>query len=59
MPRAAFLALVFVLAREGVGLDRVGLLRRVSFRADDPNDALALTRFINVHLASTRRQAAR
>ncbi|QNP68720.1 Fic family protein [Streptomyces roseirectus] len=33
--RAAFLTLVFVLAREGVGLERVGPLRRVSFRADD------------------------
>jgi hypothetical protein len=57
--RAAFLALVFVLAREGVGLDRVGLLRRVSFQADDPEDPLTLTRSINVHLASTRREASR
>ncbi|MER6346077.1 Fic family protein [Streptomyces sp. NPDC001595] len=52
--RAAFLALVFVLAREGVSLDDVGLLRRVTFRADDPQDALTLTNYIDLHLAQTR-----
>ncbi|MFI2433617.1 Fic family protein [Streptomyces sp. NPDC018693] len=56
--RSAFLALVFVLAREGVGLDGVSLLRLVTFQADEPKDALALTRYIGVHLAETRRRAA-
>ncbi|MFD8388568.1 Fic family protein [Streptomyces sp. NPDC059680] len=55
--RSALLALVFVLAREGVALDGVGLLRRVTFQADEPQDALALTRYIDVHLAQTRRNA--
>ncbi|MFB4279523.1 hypothetical protein ACBJ59_29840 [Nonomuraea sp. MTCD27] len=36
--RAAFLALLFVLAREGVALDDVSLLRRVSFQAGAPED---------------------
>ncbi|MFF2846058.1 cell filamentation protein Fic [Streptomyces sp. NPDC058001] len=56
--RSAFLTLVFVLARDGIALNRVGLLRRVSFRADDPQDALALARSIDLHLALTRRDAA-
>ncbi len=56
--RSAFLALVFVLAREGVTLDGVSLLRRVTFQADDPRDALTLTNYIGVHLAETRRRAA-
>ncbi|GHF39453.1 hypothetical protein GCM10018790_16580 [Kitasatospora xanthocidica] len=56
--RAAFLALVFVLAREGVGLDGVSLLRRVTFQADSPQDPLILARHIDVHLAETRRNAA-
>ncbi|MFE7599514.1 Fic family protein [Streptomyces sp. NPDC057494] len=56
--RSAFLALVFVLAREGVTLDDVGLLRRITFQADNPQDALALTRYIGLHLAETRRRAA-
>ncbi|GAA5004580.1 Fic family protein [Streptomyces siamensis] len=55
--RSAFLTLVFVLAREGVALDAVTLLRRVTFRADDPKDALALARFVTVHLAQTRRRS--
>ncbi|WP_344607003.1 Fic family protein [Streptomyces glaucus] len=55
--RCAFLTLVFVLAREGVALDGVGLLRRVSFRADEPQDALTLARYIDVHLTETRRRA--
>ncbi|MFB6634479.1 Fic family protein [Streptomyces sp. NPDC056362] len=55
--RAALLALVFVLAREGVALDGVGLLRRVTFQADEPGDALALTRYVGIHLAETRRTA--
>ncbi|MEU6773672.1 Fic family protein [Streptomyces sp. NPDC046759] len=56
--RCAFLALVFVLAREGVALDGVQLLRRVTFQADEPADALVLTRYIDTHLAGTRRNAA-
>jgi hypothetical protein len=54
--RAAFLALIFVLAREGVALDNVSLLRRVSFQADNPQDPLILTRGINIHLSETRRR---
>lgn len=53
--RAAFLALTFVLAREGIALDNVSLLRRVRFQADDPQDPLILTRYINIHLSETRR----
>ncbi|MFI2200309.1 Fic family protein [Streptomyces sp. NPDC020192] len=56
--RSAFLALVFVLAREGVTLRDVGLLRRIAFHADEPKDALTLTRYIDLHLAETRRGAA-
>ncbi|MFE3586522.1 Fic family protein [Streptomyces niveus] len=56
--RSAFLALVFVLAREGVALDGVSLLRRVTFQADEPQDALTLTRYIDIHLSETRRGAA-
>ncbi|MGW5104828.1 Fic family protein [Streptomyces sp. NPDC004100] len=56
--RSAFLTLVFVLAREGVALDEVGLLRRVSFRADDPESALVLARYLDTHLAETRRNTA-
>ncbi|WP_217370738.1 Fic family protein [Nonomuraea antri] len=53
--RAAFLALIFVLAREGITLDNVSLLRRVRFQADDPQDPLILSRYINFHLSGTRR----
>ncbi|WP_349637030.1 Fic family protein [Streptomyces sp. RerS4] len=56
--RSAFLTLVFVLAREGIALEGVSLLRRVSFQADDPEDPLILVRYINVHLDGTRRLAA-
>ncbi|MFI9611953.1 Fic family protein [Streptomyces sp. NPDC052023] len=55
--RSAFLALLFVLAREGVALDGVSLLRRVTFQADEPQDALILTRYIDLHLTETRRNA--
>ncbi|MFF7977461.1 hypothetical protein [Streptomyces sp. NPDC007905] len=51
-PAPVFLTLVFVLAREGVTLDDVSLLRRVSFQADDPQDALTLTRHIDIHLSA-------
>ncbi|NEB04914.1 Fic family protein [Streptomyces sp. SID13726] len=53
--RSAFLTLLFVLAREGITLDGVSLLRLVAFRADEPQDALTLTRYIGIHLAETRR----
>lgn len=56
--RCAFLTLVFVLAREGIALDDVILLRRISFRAAEPQDALVLARYIDVHLTETRRRAA-
>ncbi|MFD4230848.1 Fic family protein [Streptomyces sp. NPDC058545] len=56
--RSAFLALVFVLAREGVTLGDVRLLRRISFQADNPRDALSLAGSIALHLAETRRRAA-
>ncbi|MFG3510099.1 cell filamentation protein Fic [Streptomyces sp. NPDC047821] len=55
--RCAFLTLVFVLAREGITLDDVSLLRRISFQADDPRDALTLTGYIDLHMAETRRVA--
>ncbi|MEV6833940.1 Fic family protein [Streptomyces sp. NPDC051133] len=53
--RSAFLVLVFVLAREGVALDAVGLLRRISFRADDPKGGPTLARYIDIHLTGRRR----
>ncbi|MEV6742531.1 Fic family protein [Streptomyces sp. NPDC051104] len=56
--RSAFLTLVFVLARAGVTLDDVTLLRRVTFQADDSQDALTLTRYIDIHLRETRSNAA-
>ncbi|GJF34992.1 hypothetical protein KNE206_76920 [Kitasatospora sp. NE20-6] len=56
--RAAFLTLVFVLAREGITLDDVLLLRRVSFQADDPQDGPILARYIGLHLEETRRNSA-
>ncbi|MEU6533358.1 Fic family protein [Streptomyces sp. NPDC046928] len=55
--RSALLTLLFVLAREGVALDSVLLLRRVAFHADDPQGALALTRSIDHHIRETRRRA--
>lgn len=45
--RAAFLALVFVLAREGVALERVGPLRRLPRHADHPEGALALADLVS------------
>jgi hypothetical protein len=56
--RAAFLTLVFVLAREGITLDDVLLLRRVSFQADNPQDGPVLARYIGTHLEGTRRNSA-
>ncbi|MFI6056226.1 hypothetical protein ACIBCO_39955 [Streptomyces violascens] len=56
--RSAFLALLFVLAREGITLDAVTLLRRVTFQAGDPQDPLILTRYIDLHLTGSRRAAA-
>ncbi|MFE6555681.1 Fic family protein [Streptomyces sp. NPDC057746] len=57
--RSAFLAFLFVLAREGVALNGVGLVRRIRVRADEPEDALALARYAGCHLAETRRLASR
>ncbi|WP_254402447.1 hypothetical protein [Streptomyces sp. AC555_RSS877] len=51
------LVLALVLARAGVALDGVSLLRRVTFQADEPQDALALTRYLDIHLVETRRNA--
>ncbi|MBW8801087.1 MAG: Fic family protein [Streptomyces sp.] len=56
--RSALLTLVFILAREGIALNGVTLLRRVTFQADEPQDALILTRSINIHLAETRHNTA-
>ncbi|MGW7047537.1 Fic family protein [Streptomyces avermitilis] len=56
--RSAFLTLVFILAREGVALDGVSLLRRITFEADDPQDPLILVSYINIHLTETRRRTA-
>ncbi|MEV0122092.1 Fic family protein [Streptomyces sp. NPDC050703] len=56
--RSAFLALLFVLAREGITLDGVALLRRVTFEAGNADDPLILARYISRHLADTRRTAA-
>ncbi|WP_228717893.1 Fic family protein [Kitasatospora acidiphila] len=55
--RAAFLTLLFVLAREGVKLDSVVLIRRVACRADEPQDALSLYRSIEFHLRDSRAAA--
>ncbi|KOU01864.1 cell filamentation protein Fic [Streptomyces sp. NRRL F-5755] len=55
--RSAFLTLVHVLAREGVALDSVGLIRRVAFRADDPEDALLLVRYLDTHVTGSRNRA--
>ncbi|WUD46146.1 Fic family protein [Streptomyces sp. NBC_00513] len=53
--RSAFLTLIFILAHEGITLDEVSLLRRVTFEADRPQDPLILARYINIHLEETRR----
>jgi hypothetical protein len=55
--RAAFLSLVFVLARECVALDGVALLRRFSLPADDPQSGMIMARSIDTHLRETRRRA--
>ncbi|MEU9629393.1 hypothetical protein AB0D89_21665 [Streptomyces luteogriseus] len=46
-----------MLAREGIALDGVVLLRRVSFQADEPKDALALASYIDTHITESRRRA--
>jgi len=53
--RCAFLVIVFVLVLgcEDVSLNSVRLPRRVAFQADRPQDALAVARYIDVHLAET------
>ena len=55
--RSAFLALVFVLAREGVALDGVSLIRRFSVPADDPKSGLIMARSVDCHLRETRQRA--
>lgn len=50
--------LSWFLNRRGVALDGAGPLRRVTFQADDPQDALTLTRYIDIHLTETRPNAA-
>ena len=56
--RAAFLALVFVLAGDGVVLDQVGPLRRVPRRADQPGDAVALAQLVTVLITASARRSA-
>ncbi|MFF1568236.1 Fic family protein [Streptomyces sp. NPDC058293] len=56
--RSALLALLFVLAREGITLDDVSLLRRITFEAGSSQDALSLLRYVDLHLAETRRRVA-
>jgi Fic/DOC family len=46
--RSAFLAALFVLAREGIVLESLGSLRMFSFYADDPEDAAWLARNIEM-----------
>ncbi|MEU5880666.1 Fic family protein [Spirillospora sp. NPDC047279] len=48
--RSALLALVFVLAREDVRLERLGPLPFTSRRADDPDAAAELVRLVQVLL---------
>ncbi|MET7600896.1 MULTISPECIES: Fic family protein [unclassified Streptomyces] len=55
--RSAFLTLVFVLAREGVALDDVKVLRRLAFQAEAPQDAVTLARFIDMAVTGTRNRA--
>lgn len=55
--RSAFLAWVFVLASAGIGVDAVGPLRRPLWYADDPADAVALTRVTTTLIAGTRQRA--
>ncbi|WP_259464992.1 Fic family protein [Streptomyces sp. TLI_171] len=52
--RAALLTLLFVLAREGVTLESVVLIRRFSHRADDPRDALGLCSSVEHHIGWSR-----
>ncbi|MFI8004901.1 cell filamentation protein Fic [Streptomyces sp. NPDC086010] len=52
--RAAFLTLVFVLAREGAAVESVRLFRSFTFRADDPQDALYLAGVLGRQLSASR-----
>jgi hypothetical protein len=56
--RCAFLTLLFVLAREGVGLADVGLLRRGALYADVPGEGYNFAGTIAFHITETRRDAA-
>ncbi|OIV36840.1 cell filamentation protein Fic [Mangrovactinospora gilvigrisea] len=53
--RAAFLALVFVLAREDAAPGTATPLRRVSWHADAPQDAVALARCVTVAIGHPRK----
>lgn len=57
--RAAFLALVFLLAREDVALDQVGPVRRMERHAHDAEGALGLAELLAVLADAARRRAAR
>ncbi|MER7175013.1 Fic family protein [Streptomyces mesophilus] len=52
--RAAFLVLVYVLARADITLGDVRLLRRVTFQVDSPEDPLILARYIDILLRANR-----
>ncbi|WP_329043433.1 Fic family protein [Streptomyces sp. NBC_00178] len=56
--RAAFLTLVFVLAREGAAVESVRLFRAFTFRADDPQDAVYLAGVLDRQLPESRRTSA-
>lgn len=55
--RSAFLTLTFLLARSGVALDQVGPVRRLSRRADRPDDALALANLVSALIGHSRRRS--
>lgn len=57
--RAAFLALTFVLARDGVALGQVGPVRRIIRYADDPEGALALADLLAILITAATATASR
>jgi hypothetical protein len=54
--RSAFLALTFVLGREGIVLDQVGPIRRLDRHADDPEGAPALVDLVATLISTTCRR---
>lgn len=56
--RAAFLALAFVLAANGIVLDQVGPVRRLPRRADQPGDAVALAQLVTVLITASAQRSA-